>query len=93
MNRIISGDAKYYERNKTSRLHREGSGMLESHGQHGGSGWGQRTVQGAGVCAEAGKAIKGSQRTRGRARGRKAPWKKEQDVQRCDLVLGFINSK
>lgn len=67
--------------------------MLESHGQHGGSGWRQRTVQGAGVCAEAGMAIKGSQRTRGRARGRKASWKKKQDVQRCDLVLGFINSK
>lgn len=47
--KIISGDAKYSKRNKASRLLREGSSMLKSHGPHGGMEGGKRPVQGAGV--------------------------------------------
>lgn len=47
--KIISGDAKYSKRNKASRLLREGSSMLKSHGPHGGMEGGKRPVQGVGV--------------------------------------------
>lgn len=87
-NKIISGDAKYSKGNTASRLHKLGSSMLNSHGQHGGREGGKRPVQGVGVCAESGMAVKSSQRTK----GRKSSWK-ERHVQRCNLVLGFVNSK
>ena len=65
--------------------------MLESCGQHGGRQSGQRPIQEAGVCAETGMAIKGSQGTQERARERKLSGKREQDIQRHHL--GFIKSK
>lgn len=55
-----------------SRLSREGSGTLESGGQHGVRGGGQRPIQGVGVCAEIGMIVRDSQGPNGEPSGRRS---------------------